>query len=477
VRQLTTAKLGETVWLRARVHNSRKQGGKLCFLTLRQDLATVQVVVFGPEMAGFAGALSDETVVDVYGKVKAPEEPLKTCTQSDVEVEVEKIFCISRAEPLPLQLADAGRSEVELEKDPSLVRVNQDVRLDNRIIDLRTVANQGILRIQSAVGGLFREYLTREGFVEIHSPKLISAASEGGADVFRVDYFGGDAFLAQSPQLYKQMALMTDLPRVFEVGPVFRSEKSFTHRHMTEFTGLDLEMHFNDHYSECLDVLDGLFNHIFTGLNERFRTEIEAVRGQYPFEDFKWKYPCLKLPFAEAMKILRERGPAYIEKKLAIETNEHERGILQKHLESVREHDEEEDISTEDEKVLGQVIHDLYGEDFYIIDKFPKAVRPFYTMADPADDRWTNSYDLFMRGEEITSGAQRIHDSKMLFDKAASMGVDLTPIQKYVDAFKFGAFPHAGAGIGLERVVMLFMGLNNIRKTSLFPRDPKRLTP
>merc|ERR1712232_483176 len=160
----------------------------------------------------------------------------------------------------------------------SLVRVGQEVRLDNRVIDMRTVANQAIFRIQSGVCTLFREFLLNNGFQEIHTPKLIGGASEGGADVFRVDYFEGNAFLAQSPQLYKQMALMTDMPRVFEIGPIFRSEKSFTHRHMTEFIGLDMEMTFKDHYSEVLDMLDGLFYHIFEGLNQRFHKEIEAVR-------------------------------------------------------------------------------------------------------------------------------------------------------------------------------------------------------
>merc|ERR1719258_649187 len=137
---------------------------------------------------------------------------------------------------------------------------------------------------------------------------MIGSASEGGADVFRVDYFDGNAYLAQSPQLYKQMALMTDLPRVFEIGPVFRSEDSFTHRHMTEFVGLDMEMTFNEHYDEVLDQLDKTFNHIFKGLNERFKDEIEAVRKQFPFEDLKFKYPCLKLKYWDAMKILREKS-------------------------------------------------------------------------------------------------------------------------------------------------------------------------
>merc|ERR1712139_211841 len=471
----------QMIWVRARIHNSRKQGGKLCFLTLRQDLATVQAVVMGPEIAGFAGSMPDESVVDLLGKVECPEKPITSCSQSNVELQVQKVFCIGRSQPLPLQLADASRSEADYEKNPKLVRVGQDTRLDNRIIDLRTVANQAILRIQSTVCFLFREYLTLQGFTEIHTPKMIATASEGGADVFRLDYFEGNAYLAQSPQLYKQAALMTDLPKVFEIGPVFRSEKSFTHRHMTEFTGLDMEMCFMEHYHEVLEVLDGLFNHIFTGLNAKCQTEIAAVKTQYPFEDLKWKYPCKKFTFAEAVQLLRAKGPAYLKEDLKHvvkdESYAFNTKVLQEHLDSLPGHDDLDDISTKDEKLLGRIVHDELGEDFYMIDKFPAALWPFYTMQDPANPDLANAYDLFVRGEEITSGAQRIHVPDMLNNNAAKIGVDLSPIQWYVDAFKYGAYPHAGGGIGMERVVMLFLKLDNIRKSCMFPRDPKRLTP
>jgi aspartyl-tRNA synthetase len=390
---------------------------------------------------------------------------------------VEKVFCVGRSTELPIQLADCSRSEEDFKKDPSLVKVSRDTRLDNRIIDLRTVANQGIMRIQSGVCMLFREFLLKNDFTEIHSPKLIGGSSEGGADIFKLDYFGSPACLAQSPQLYKQMALMTDLGRVFEIGPVFRAEKSFTHRHLCEFTGLDMEMTFMEHYEEVLDVLDSMFNHIFDGLNERFKPEIEAVQAQYPFTPMKYKSPCLRLTFAEAVKLLREKGPKYIEKQIAEAQNDNEVKQFKQHLESVKSHDEEEDIGTADERILGKVIHDEYGEDFYIINKFPLGVRPFYTMPDPNDSRWANAYDFFMRGEEIVSGAQRIHDPQLLTERASSMGIDVASIQPYVDAFKYGAYPHAGAGVGMERVVMLFLQLENIRMTSMFPRDPHRLSP
>lgn len=480
--ELLPERKGEKIWIRGRLATSRKQGKTLCFVQLRQSMHTVQAVVYAKtgDIVAFAAAIPRESVIDIWGEVTVPEEPVLSCTQQFVELQVEKLYCVSRSTPeLPLQLEDAARPDAELLADPELPRVNQDVRLNNRVIDLRTPANQAIFRLQSAVCELFRGFLSSQGFTEIHSPKLVGTASEGGADVFRVEYFGGAAFLAQSPQLYKQMALMADLDRVFEVGPVFRAENSLTHRHMTEFTGLDMEMTFLEHYSEVLDMLDRTFNAVFDGLNQRFGTELETVRTQHAFENLRYRYPCLRFTYPEAMALLREHGPAKLQAELDATSDEGARAKLRERIESVRMHADDEDIGTEDEKLLGSVVADHYAQDFYIIDKFPASVRPFYTMPDPANPTYSNSYDIFIRGEEVTSGAQRIHDPEMLLAQAAAKDppVDLTPIQAYVDSFKYGAFPHAGGGIGLERVVMLFLGLPNIRKSSLFPRDPKRLSP
>jgi len=330
------------------------------------------------------------------------------------------------------------------------VVVSQDTKLDNRVIDLRTPTNQAIFKIQSAVCTLFREYLLTQGFVEIHTPKLMSGASEGGAQVFKVSYFDSAAFLAQSPQLAKQMAICGDLERVFEIAPVFRAENSHTHRHLTEFMGLDIEMAFNDHYYEVLDVIDHLFTSMFDGLATRFAKELEVICQQFPFQPLKYNKPTLRIPFSEGIAILRAAG---------------------------HEVEDLSDLSTPQEKALGALVKEKHGVDFYILDKFPKAARPFYTMPDPNDERYTNSYDLFIRGEEISSGSQRIHDSQMLEASAKAYGIDTRTIQAYLDAFKYGAPPHAGCGVGLERIVMLYLGLNNIRKTSMFPRDPRRLAP
>lgn len=191
---------------------------------------------------------------------------------------------------------------------PKYARVDISTRMESRVFDLRTAANQAIFRISSGVCNLFREYLNGQGFVEIHTPKLQGAATESGASVFKVDYFQRPAFLAQSPQLAKQMCIAADMPRVYEIGPVFRAENSNTHRHMTEFTGLDLEMSLNNHYHEALYMLDGMLKAIFEGLQQKYGREIDTVRKQYESEPFKWLPETLVLRFPEAVKMLREDG-------------------------------------------------------------------------------------------------------------------------------------------------------------------------
>jgi aspartyl-tRNA synthetase len=318
-------------------------------------------------------------------------------------------------------------------------------------VDTRTPANQAIFRIQSGVCQLFREFFISKGFVEIHTPKLIGGASEGGANVFNLKYFDSPACLAQSPQLYKQMvSACGGFDRVFEIGPVFRAENSNTHRHLCEFTGLDFEMAIYEHYYEALEVMADLFAFIFDGIADRFNHELKVISQQYPFEPLKYLRPALRITFKEGIDLLRENG------------------IMASY---------DEDISTPDEKALGRLVKEKYGTDFYIMDKYPLSVRPFYTMPDPANPQASNSYDLFIRGEEIVSGAQRVHDVDLLVKRATDMGIPIQSIQSYVDAFKHGALPHAGGGIGLERVVMLYLGLKNIRKASMFPRDPSRLAP
>ncbi|XP_063237483.1 aspartate--tRNA ligase, cytoplasmic [Bacillus rossius redtenbacheri] len=456
VRELAEPLAERAVWVRARLHTSRAKG-KQCFAVLRQQEYTVQCVIavgdrVSRQMVKFVSNVTKESLVDVEAEVRAVPRRIEACSQKLVELHALQFFVVSAARSqLPLLIEDASRPVKDEEELEGLnIRVNQDTRLDNRVLDLRTPANQAIFRLEAGVCRLFRDILTEKGFVEIHTPKIISAASEGGANVFTVSYFKGSAYLAQSPQLYKQMAIAADFDKVFTVGAVFRAEDSNTHRHLTEFVGLDLEMAFKYHYHEVLDTIGDTFTEMFKGLRDQFGGEIAAVGQQFPVEPFKFLDPPLKLEFPVAVAMLREAGVTM---------------------------GDEDDLSTPDEKLLGRLVKAKYDTDFYILDKYPLAVRPFYTMPDPSDSKKSNSYDIFMRGEEIMSGAQRIHDPEFLTERAKHHGVDLEKIKAYIDAFRFGCPPHAGGGIGLERVVMLYLGLDNIRKTSMFPRDPKRITP
>uniref|UniRef100_A0A4W4EU87 Aspartate--tRNA ligase, cytoplasmic n=1 Tax=Electrophorus electricus TaxID=8005 RepID=A0A4W4EU87_ELEEL len=456
VQDLTPEKANQLVWVRARMHTIRAKG-KQCFLVLRQQQFNVQALVAvgdraSKQMVKFAANITKESIVDVEAVVQTVEQKIETCTQHDVELHVERIFVISQADArLPLQLEDAVRPDVGVEEE-GRATVNQDTRLDNRVIDLRTTTSQAIFRLQSGVCQLFRDTLLQKGFVEIQTPKIISAASEGGANVFTVSYFKTSAYLAQSPQLYKQMCICADFDKVFCIGPVFRAEDSNTHRHLTEFVGLDIEMAFNYHYHEVLDSITDTMVEIFKGLRDRFQTEIQTVCKQYHSEPFKFLEPTLRLEYQEGVAMLRAAGV---------------------------EMGDEEDLSTPNEKLLGRLVKEKYDTDFYVLDKYPLEVRPFYTMPDPHNPKYSNSYDMFMRGEEILSGAQRVHDAQLLTERASHHGIDALSIDSKLHkySFRYGAPPHAGGGIGLERVTMLYLGLHNIRQTSMFPRDPKRLTP
>ncbi|KAJ1919813.1 aspartate--tRNA ligase dps1 [Mycoemilia scoparia] len=455
VKDLNESLDGQNVHIQVRVQTSRATGSSMCFLVLRGGTSTVQGLVVADDkniskiMVKFIKSIPSESIVAIEGKVVKPSEPVQSCSVHDAEIHIQKIYVISRAGPIAFSLEDATRSNKEIEEG-GFSKVNLDTRLDNRIIDLRTVTNNAIFRIQSAVCQLFREFLLEKKFTEIHSPKLNGSASEGGANVFEVTYFKRKAYLAQSPQLYKQMCIAADFGRVFEIGPVFRAEDSNTHRHMTEFVGLDLEMSFSEDYHEVMNLIYDCFIYIFKSLETRWAHELEVIRQQYPSEPIRFKEERVVLKFPEAIALLRESGV---------------------------EIPDLEDLSTENEKLLGSLVAKKYGVDFYILDKFPSGIRPFYTMPDPADPKYSNSYDFFIRNEEIMSGAQRIHDADYLTSCIKEKGINPAELESYIDAFRYGCPPHAGGGVGLERVVMLYLGLGNIRRTSLFPRDPKRLSP
>ncbi|KAA1067563.1 hypothetical protein PGT21_009570 [Puccinia graminis f. sp. tritici] len=458
IGSLQSDHVGERVRIQARVHNSRSQSAKLSFLVLRQQTSTIQAILGATEtsvskqMIKWAIGIPLESIVIVEGVIQKPIEDIKTCSVSKLEIKLDKIFLLAQAPAkLPFLLEDASRPVDVLPKEgEQFVTVGTDTRLDNRVLDLRTPVNQAIFRVQSRVCNLFRTFLDSEDFIEIHTPKIQGAATESGASVFKLGYFEQTAFLAQSPQLAKQMAIAADFERVYEIGPVFRAENSNTYRHMTEFIGLDLEMAIKEHYHEAVDLLDRLFISIFKGLQASSAPEIQTIKSQHPVDDFVFLEKTLRLQHSQAIQILIDHG-------IDIQIGQ--------------------DMGTEQERILGKLIKEKYQTDYYIIDKFPLAIRPFYTMPDPVDPTLSNSYDFFMRGEEIISGAQRIHAPELLIERMKEAKIDPKEMKGYLDGFKLGCPAHAGGGIGLERVVMLFFGLGNIRKACLFPRDPRRLHP
>lgn len=454
IGDLNDTLVGQHIWIRGRVATTRAVG-KGIFILMRSTVNSVQSVMFQSElipkqMVKYASGISLESIIDILAEVTVPQEAIQSATIKNLELSIKEIHLVSRAQELPFQVEDAGRNEAEA-AESGLPTVSQDTSLNFRWIDTRTPASQAIFRIQSGVCLLFREFFHKRNFVEIHTPKLISGASEGGANVFKLDYFGSPACLCQSPQFYKQMAAACGgFERVFEIGPVFRAEDSNTNRHLCEFTGLDFEMCIIEHYYEVMEVLGDLFTFMFDGIAERYQHELMLVSQQFPFEPIKYLRPSLRITFQEGIAMLREAG---------------------------FDAPPDEDISTPHEKALGKLVKEKYGTDFYMMDKYPLSVRPFYTMPNPEDPTLSNSYDIFIRGEEIVSGAQRIHDYDMLVERANVWKIPIDSIKGYVDAFKHGVLPHGGGGIGMERVVMLYLGLKNIRKSSMFPRDPNRLAP
>jgi len=481
IHSLSKINENQCVWIRAHLNKVRGTS-KLAFLSLRSELSIIQGVLrvnseednlhISRQMIKYIKKIPPESVVDVYGKIKVTTEEISSATQKDIELELYKVFVVSASLPiLPFQIHDANQKD----DNENFAIVSMSQRLDNRWIDIRTNAKQAIFRIQSAVCRYFREFMYDEDFLEIHTPKIINGVSEGGSEVFKLNYFGNIACLAQSPQLYKQMSVMCDLGKVFEIGPVFRAENSLTHRHLCEFTGLDFEMPINEHYDEVLDVLGRLFSFIFNKLNDNYIHELHVVNTQFPFEPVKYltsDNKILILEFTECINKLQIECKRLQSEKITNDKIE-ELGALV---------NPNKDFSTSNEKLLGKLIKKEYDVDFYIVKRYPLEARPFYTMLDPNDSNYTNSFDVFLRGEEITSGAQRIHDSDILIKRAIECkmpldDMEVTGLKSYIDSFKYGAKPHGGAGIGLERLVMLFLGLSNIRNTSLFPRDPRRNAP
>ena len=469
LQELNEDMVDQEATVRASVANARGQSAKLAFLDLRQRTENIQAVIaeggshnISRAMIKWIAGLSRESSVLVTGVLKKPVEPVQSATISFLELHIHRCFVISKGpEKLPLQLKDAENSLSAGDGEPPTDAAGAAVAglstcLDHRVISLRVPTNQAIFQISDAICALFSEFLRERGFVGLNTAKIVGAATEGGSNVFEINYFGSQAFLSQSPQFYKQMAISGGLERVFEIGPVFRAENSNTPRHLTEFTGLDFEMEIQNSWTEVVDMAEDLMLYIFRGIRQRYAYLMSVVQRALPdagnFLIPEGRAPRLR--FAEGIQMLKDAGieaPA------------------------------DEDISTTNEKTLGKLVREKYGSDFYILTHYPSGARPFYTHLSPEDPSVTLSYDAFMRGQEIVSGAQRIHDPEMLVQRMKSMDPPIDPesdgFRSYIDAFRMGCRPHGGGGFGLNRIAMLWLGLQNIREATLFPRDPQRKAP
>lgn len=387
--QIQNESYGQEISFRARLHNLRKMSAKMSFLVLRQESSTIQGVLQVSEhvskhMVYWAEHLPVESLIHVRGivqKPKAKEGEITGTIIHDKELLITELHLVANlTDHLPFTVAEAETTEAESKAAGSARPIiSNRTRLQSRILDLRTTTSQSVFQLQAAICRYFRNYLDGQGFMEIHTPKLQGGATESGASVFKVDYFGRTAFLAQSPQLAKQMSICADFPRVFEIGSVFRAENSNTHRHLTEFTGLDIEMQIDEHYWEVRNLIDRTLKSIFENIYKNHRHEVDMVKRQFPHEDLVWLEKTPIIPFKEAIQMLNETGW----------TDEDDKPLPL-----------DEDLGTRDEIQLGKVIKEKYKTDYYILDKFPAAARPFYTMPDPEDPTYTNSFDIFVRGKQ-----------------------------------------------------------------------------
>jgi nondiscriminating aspartyl-tRNA synthetase len=405
---------------------------RMQFVVLRDETGAVQLTnrrEARPDLDEQIDALTVGSAVALTGRVvDAPQVKL-----GGIEVLVDAIELVSTAEQ-PLPIAETS---------------NPDLRLDWRFLDLRAPRQHLTFKVGDLFEQRMRSFLLGEGFTELHTPKLMGSPSESGAEVFRVDYFGSSAFLAQSPQFYKQMAIAAGYDRVMEVGPVFRAEPSFTSRHATEFTGLDLEMAWIDSVDDVMRMEEELLAHAIAGVRDAVGDQIEEVFGTQLVVP---PTPFPRMTLAEAREQLLQAGWQPADRS-------------------------SEDIDGEGERMLSRLVAEKFGHQFVFLTDYPATIRPFYHMRPADNPAVTCSFDLIWNGLEVTTGAQREHRYDVLVAQAAEKGLSLEPIRHYVNCFRYGCPPHGGLGIGINRLLMKLLDLPSIREASLFFRGPNRLTP
>lgn len=433
-------KIGTEVKLQGFADNIRNSKSML-FIVLKDITGKVQITLEkekAPELAEQLEAVTNDSVLTVIGQV-AENEYVKL---GGIEIIPKEISVESVAEALPI-----ARKEIPASKKKKAVeRSSIDQRIDYRWIDLRTEENQLMFQVQTTLVNAMRQYLLKENFIEIHTPKLIGAASESGADVFQVEYFDRKAYLAQSPQFYKQMAMASGFERIFEVGPVFRAEKSFTSKHTTEFTGFDLEFSYIDSFRDVMRMEENLL-----------RAGLEAVRGRYG-ERIKEQF---------GMEVIVPDTPFPV-----VTLKELYQGLEQEFGYTVEE-SEKGDLTTDAERLSFEWVKKHYGHEFLFVTDYSAQKRAFYHMRD--ENGVPQGYDLVWRGVEITTGAQREHRYEVLKKQAEEKGL-AEDVKFYLEFFRYGCPPHGGFGIGVDRLTMLLMGLT-IKDAMFLFRGPSRLTP
>jgi nondiscriminating aspartyl-tRNA synthetase len=423
--------ISERVTIRGWVNALRDQK-RMQFLIVRDETGLAQAVLDkrepSSELNESVSALTAESAVTVTGTVVADER----VKLGGLELRIEELQVDSLADP-----------ELPITPESAL-----DKRIDWRYLDLRRPDRRLIFEVQTTAEHAMREFWREQRFIELHSPKFMGSASESGAELFRVDYFDTSAYLAQSPQFYKQMAMAAGFGRVFEIGPVFRANPSFTSRHDTEFTSVDVEISWIDSHEDVMAFEEQWLAHVLARVAEQHADQIESTFGQ------QVNVPTVPFPrvtLAEAKQLLSEQG--------------------------LQAPPPELDLDPPSERALSAIVQERYGHEFAFVTDYPTTVRPFYHMRHASEPGLTKSFDLLWRGIELTTGAQREHRYDELLAQAQDKGVDVGPIQYYLDFFRYGAPPHGGFGFGLTRLLMQLLGQDNVREVTFLYRGPHRLTP
>lgn len=403
----------------------RRQLAAVTFLVIRDRTGLAQVVVTDDDTRALVASLPEETVVRIRGSVVGNQRAPRGVEIIDPDVSA---------------LSDAAQTP-PMELWRPTMKEHLPVRLDHAAVSWRHLSQRAVWQVASASLKGFRRHLDGAGFTEIQTPKIVSMSTESGANVFPVDYFGETAFLAQSPQFYKQ-SMVGVFERVYEVGPVFRAEPHETARHLAEYVSLDAELGFINDHRDVLSVLQTTLRAMLQSIDTQAQEALELTGATLP---------CLPgdmpvLHFREALAI--------------VGADSHE-----------------PDLAPEHERLLGQWALENHGSDFIAIEGYPSAKRPFYTLPQPDDDRWTNSFDVLFRGLELVTGGQRRHNYADYVQALKLRGEAIEPYEDYLAAFRYGMPPHGGFAIGLERWTSRVLGLDNVRQATLFPRDRHRLAP